>query len=494
MKTTKKILASLLAIMMLAMMIPFSASAADGYTATYKCNPSVEGDYTFSFFKIADLDLKEGKYNVVTALKDTAVETAINGKYDATKTQSIITACDALYDTNSAFDTAATSISFSETVTENTVTLTDAGIYYIYCTDKPATVTGVNNSLVALPYYSNKTWVDTYTADVDLATKIRTSPVTVTKTADKVNIGDNDPTVTYTLTASTTGSMQNKLTTYAIVDTMDAGLTLKDNTFVVTLENADGTSTTLAKDTDYKILKNCKYKDAGDNEKTATFAVVLTKSMLNSEAFYNAKTVKVVYEADINDNAQLATAMPNSDGLVYGNSSDVTSADNINDASLNYEDGNTVNVFTYGMKVTKVDGTTNEGLSETEFTVYTDAEATKELTVDGKKVVAVTDANGEAKFKLEGSTVDFKFDADSTYYVKETKAHDGYTICDTIFTVNIDTNNGYTSASGSTPVKNYPVVIPQTGGMGTMVFTIGGALLIACAGVLLFIVRRNKNA
>lgn len=488
MKTTKKILASLLVIMMLAMMIPFSASAADGYTATYECNPTVKGDYTFGFFKIADLDLEEGKYNVVTALKGTAVETAINGKYDTTKTQSIITACDALYDTNAAFDTAAKSITFSESVTNQPVTLTDAGIYYIYCTDKPATVTGVTNSLVALPYYSNNTWVESYTADIDLATKISTSPVKVTKTADKVNIGDNDPTVTYTLTASTAGSMQNKLTKYAIVDTMDAGLTLDEDTIVVTLDN-----TTLTKDTDYTILKNCKYKDADKNEKTATFAVVLTNSMLNSEAFYDAETVTVVYEANINDNAKLATAMPNSDGLVYGNTSGLDT-DNINDDSLNYEDGDEVNVFTYGMKVQKVDGVTNKGLSDTEFTVYTDAEATKELIVDGKKVIAVTDANGEATFKLEGSTVDFKFDADVTYYVKETKAHDGYTICDTIFEIDIETDKGYTSASGATPVKNYPVVIPQTGGMGTMLFTIGGALLIACAGVLFVIVRRKNNA
>lgn len=36
MKTTKKIFAAVLAVMMIALMIPFSASAAESYSATYK--------------------------------------------------------------------------------------------------------------------------------------------------------------------------------------------------------------------------------------------------------------------------------------------------------------------------------------------------------------------------------------------------------------------------------------------------------------------------
>ena len=81
MKTTKKILAALLVVMMLTMMIPFSASAAvpaGPYEATYVCAPNEEenpdsnkvGNYTFSFFKIADLEKNDkgeytGSYKVV---------------------------------------------------------------------------------------------------------------------------------------------------------------------------------------------------------------------------------------------------------------------------------------------------------------------------------------------------------------------------------------------------------------------------------------------
>lgn len=483
MKTTKKIIAALLVVMMLAMMIPFSASAAapaGPYTATYVCAPNTSdeadkvGDYTFSFYKVATLNTTTGEYTV--SVDDAALKSAVNTGDNA----GIIAASDALYAANpSVFGDAATTISFTSTDTSKTASVNDAGIYYIYCTSKPSKVTAVTNSVIALPYYNDDAWVtNSNQSSFNLASKVSTSPVNVTKTADKTNIGDNDKTVTYTLTASTAGSTTNKLTTYAIVDTMDAGLTLNEDTVTVTLG-----STALNKGTDYAIQTNYSYNDG--TEKTATFAVVFTEAILNSDTFYNAdpKTVTVTYEASINDNAKMATAMPNSDGLVYGN-----------DSGVSYEPGQTVNVFTYGIKVKKVDGNnTATLLKDAVFTVYTDSSATTPLTVDGKNVTATTGNNGEAVFVLDGTTTEFKFDKDATYYVKETKAPVGYALNDTVFTVSIGTD-AYTWVNGAAGVSDYKVTVPQTGGMGTMMFTIGGAALIACAGVLFLIVRRKKSA
>ena len=497
MKTTKKIFAAFLAVMMIALMIPFTASAAapDGpYTATYVCAPNAStekdkvGDYDFSFFKIADLNKTTGEYTVISTLStNAALVNAVNAAASTEKSRNIIAACDAIYKTSSAsFGTAATTLSFtSADTTGKDVTLNDAGIYYIYCTKKPAKVTNVTNSLVALPYYSNNSWVTTTDqTTVNLASKVSTSPVTVTKTADKTNVGDNDKTVTYTLTASTAGSLENKLTTYAITDTMDDALTLNESSVEVKLN-----ATTLTKDTDYTVVKNYAYNNGTSNE-TATFAIVFTSSMLNSADFYDAvtadaaKTVTVTYTADLNANAasKFAQALPNTDGLYYGNNS-----------GMNYEPGQTVNVYTYGVNVEKVDGNTNAPLSGAVFTVYTDAAATNELKVDGKKVIATTGTDGKANFVLEGSTKAFAFDADLTYYVKETAAPAGYNINDSVFTVNIDTTKGVTQVNGAA-IPNYKPVVPETGGMGTMMFTIGGAALIACAGVLFLIVRKKKSA
>lgn len=152
------------------------------------------------------------------------------------------------------------------------------------------------------------------------------------------------------------------------------------------------------------------------------------------------------------------------------------------------------------MKVVKVNGNdTTQKLADAEFQIFTDPEAKTPLTVDGKKVVAKTDATGEATFVLEGTTTTFKFDATQTYYAKETAAPTGYNLNSSVFTVSIDKSKEYTfvgnvTVDGNNAVANYPVTVPKTGGMGTMMFYVGGAALIACAGVLLFVLKRKKAA
>lgn len=496
MKTTKKIFAAVLAVMMIALMIPFSASAVESYSAKYKLDvntatdPDKSGDYTFSFFKIADLDLTTGKYS--STITDTALENAVNGTYSESKSQNILTACDTLYKNNKeAFGTATTTISFSSATTEATATVTDPGLYYVYCTSKPAKVTGVQSSLASLPYFDGKKYVSVDQTEHNLAEKVSTSSVSVDKKADKTYVGDNNKTVTYTLTASTAGSIDNQLKKYEIVDTMDEGLTFNENSVVV---KYDGTGDALTLGTDYSIEKNHPYTGKNGEATTATFAVVFNSATLASEKFYDAENVVVTYTADLNEKAKLNTPITNTDGLVYGNDSDT-----------NFEPGKTSpNVFTYGMKVVKVNGNdTTQKLADAEFQIFTDAEAKTPLTVkvDDKNVnvVAKTDATGEAIFVLEGTTTTFKFDAKQTYYAKEIAAPTGYNLNSSVFTVSIDTSKEYTFVGNiadgdNVAVANYPVTVPKTGGMGTMMFYVGGAALIACAGVLLFVLKRKKAA
>lgn len=496
MTTTKKIFAAVLAVMMIALMIPFSASAVESYSAKYKLDvntatdPDKSGDYTFSFFKIADLDLTTGKYS--STITDTALEDAVNGTYSESKSQNILTACDTLYKNNKeAFGTATTTISFSSATTEATATVTDPGLYYVYCTSKPAKVTGVQSSLASLPYFDGKKYVSVDQTEHNLAEKVSTSSVSVDKKADKTYVGDNNKTVTYTLTASTAGSIDNQLKKYEIVDTMDEGLTFNENSVVV---KYDGTGDALTLGTDYSIEKNHPYTGKNGEATTATFAVVFKSATLASEKFYDAENVVVTYTADLNEKAKLNTPITNTDGLVYGNDSDT-----------NFEPGKTSpNVFTYGMKVVKVNGNdTTQKLADAEFQIFTDAEAKTPLTVkvDDKNVnvVAKTDATGEAIFVLEGTTTTFKFDAKQTYYAKEIAAPTGYNLNSSVFTVSIDTSKEYTFVGNiadgdNVAVANYPVTVPKTGGMGTMMFYVGGAALIACAGVLLFVLKRKKAA
>ncbi|MDY4977733.1 MAG: SpaH/EbpB family LPXTG-anchored major pilin [Ruminococcus bromii] len=506
MKTTKKIFAAVLAVMMIALMIPFSASAAT-VELNVTCDPNSVatteadktnyiGTYVYEFYKLAKVDTGNGTVTVVDAYKDNAAlvnaikeatnNTTLDDKATNSKAQHIIAACESGDITWNSTDAALT-LTFrydgSNNVPTQQITSLDDGIYYVYCAQKPGTVKAVSGSLISLPYYNGTNWTYKYNT-VNLASKINVSGITVTKTVADSNVG-TQKNADYTLTASTAGSTTNKVGTYAIVDNMDNALSLIDSTVKVYFVK-DGAETP-AEDGDFTVVSNYPYKDATGNDATATFAVVASDALLQNDKFYGYDTIKVTFSAKVN--ADIATKvlsdLPNTDGLYYGN-----------EGNLTYKTGQTVNVATAGLDVTKVDGnTTSTKIADAEFTLYSDAACNTPVTVDGVIVKATTTTNGNDKF-CYGSN-EFYFTPGVTYYVKETKAPANYNINSTIFEVTA-VAKAYTPVgtveNGATVVKDYPVTVPSTGGMGTMMFYVGGAALIACAGVLLFVLKRKKAA
>lgn len=506
MKTTKKIFAAVLAVMMIALMIPFSASAAT-VELNVTCDPNSVatteadktnyiGTYVYEFYKLAKVDTGNGTVTVVDAYKDNAAlvnaikeatnNTTLDDKATNSKAQHIIAACESGDITWNSTDAALT-LTFrydgSNNVPAQQITSLDDGIYYVYCAQKPGTVKAVSGSLISLPYYNGTNWTYKYNT-VNLASKINVSGITVTKTVADSNVG-TQKNADYTLTASTAGSTTNKVGTYAIVDNMDNALSLIDSTVKVYFVK-DGAETP-AEDGDFTVVSNYPYKDATGNDATATFAVVASDALLQNDKFYGYDTIKVTFSAKVN--ADIATKvlsdLPNTDGLYYGN-----------EGNLTYKTGQTVNVATAGLDVTKVDGnTTSTKIAGAEFTLYKDSACTEAIKVDGVTVKATTTTNGNDKF-CYGSN-EFYFTPGVTYYVKETKAPANYNINSTIFEVTA-VAKAYTPVgtveNGATVVKDYPVTVPSTGGMGTMMFYVGGAALIACAGVLLFVLKRKKAA
>lgn len=491
MKTTKKIFAAVLAVMMIALMIPFSASAAT--TLTVSCNPNAGttgdkadyvGTYEYKFFKLATVDTTTGTVTVEEAYASNADLVDALNSTETDKSQNIIRICDGMSWTGTAAKTVTFKYDGSADVSTQEITDLADGIYYVYCSKKPGTVKSVQGSLISLPYFDGKDWTYDYET-VNLASKINVSGITVTKTVADSNVG-TQKNADYTLTASTAGSTTNKIAKYAIVDNMDNALSLIDSTVMVYFVK-DGVETP-AGDGDFTVVPGYAYKDATGNEATATFAVVASEALLNGNEFYSYDTVKVTFSAKVN--ADIATKvtkdLPNTDGLYYGNEGNFT-----------YKPGNdTVNVATAGLDVTKVDGnTTSTKLAGAEFTLYKDSTCTEAIVVGGETVKATTTTNGNDKFYY-GSN-EFYFTPGVDYFVKETKAPVGYNINSTIFKVTA-VAKAYTPVgtveNGATVVKDYPVTVPQTGGMGTMMFYVGGAALIACAGVLLFVLKRKKAA
>lgn len=492
MKTTKKIFAAVLAVMMIALMIPFSASAAT--TLTVSCNPNAGttgdkadyvGTYEYKFFKLATVDTTTGTVTVEDAYtSNNALVDALNST-DTGKSQNIITICDGMSWTGTADKTVTFKYDGSADVSTQEITDLADGIYYVYCSKKPGTVKSVQGSLISLPYFDGTDWKYNYET-VNLASKINVSGITVTKTVADNKVG-TQKNAEYTLTASTAGSTTNKVGTYAIVDNMDNALSLIDNTVKVYF--VKDSVETPAEDGDFTVESNYAYKDATGIDATATFAVVATDALLQGDKFYNYDTIKVTFSAKVNADIadKVTTDLPNTDGLYYGNEGNFT-----------YKPGNnTVNVATAGLDVTKVDGnTTSTKLAGAEFTLYKDSACTEAITVEGVTVKATTTTNGNDKFYY--GKHEFYFTPGVDYFVKETKAPAGYNINSTIFKVTAVakayTAVGTVENGAATVVKDYPVTVPQTGGMGTMMFYVGGAALIACAGVLLFVLKRKKAA
>ena len=511
MKTTKKIFAAVLAVMMIALMIPFSASAAT-VELNVTCDPNSVatteadktnyiGTYVYEFYKLASVEVTKkggtpgaGTVTVVDAYKDNAAlvsalkeatnNTTLDDKATNSKAQHIIAACESGDITWNSTDAALT-LTFKYDGTNNVptqqITSLDDGIYYVYCAQKPGTVKAVSGSLISLPYYNGTNWTYKYNT-VNLASKINVSGITVTKTVADSNVGTLKN-ADYTLTASTAGSTTNKIGTYAIVDNMDDALTLiKDTVKVYFVKKGVETEAATG---DFTVVTGYKYNDDKD---TATFAVVASDALLQGDKFYGYDTIKVTFSAKVNADIadKVLSDLPNTDGLYYGNKGNYT-----------YKPFNdTVNVATAGLDVTKVDGNaTSTKIAGAEFTLYKDSACTEAITVDGVTVKATTTTNGNDKF-CYGSN-EFYFTPGVDYFVKETKAPAGYNINSTVFTVKA-VAKAYTPVGtvegNATVVKDYPVTVPSTGGMGTMMFYVGGAALIACAGVLLFVLKRKKAA
>lgn len=493
MKTTKKIFAAVLAVMMIALMIPFSASAATTLTVTCNPNAGTTGDkadyvgtYEYKFFKLAKVDTGNGTVTVEDAYaSNTALVNALNST-ETDKSQKIITICEGMSWTGTAAKTVTFKYDGSADVSTQKITDLADGIYYVYCSKKPGTVKSVQGSLISLPFFDGTDWKYDYET-VNLASKINVSGITVTKTVADSNVG-TQKNADYTLTASTAGSTTNKIAKYAIVDNMDKALTLlNDTNNKVNVYFVKNGVETAAEDGEFTVESDYSYKDAEGNDATATFAIVASEDLLKGDKFYGYDTIKVTFSAKVNaDIAEKVTKdLPNTDGLYYGNEGNYT-----------YKPGQTVNVATAGLTVTKVNGnTTSTKIAGAEFTLYSDAACNTPVTVDGVTVKATSTTNGNDKFYY-GSN-EFYFTPDVTYYVKETKAPANYNINSTIFEVTA-VAKAYTPVgtfeNGATVVKDYPVTVPATGGMGTMMFYVGGAALIVCAGVLLFVLKRKKAA
>lgn len=144
----------------------------------------------------------------------------------------------------------------------------------------------------------------------------------------------------------------------------------------------------------------------------------------------------------------------------------------------------TVEVDTYQIELHKFErGQHNSGLQGAEFELYQKDKEGK--VIEASKKTLTSNENGRAY--VNGIKA-------GTYYIKETKAPEGYIRSDKELEVVIPgKNNVNVNDKNVVHVDFENVKVPHTGGTGTMMYTIGGVAIIVLAGVLLIVYRKSRK-
>lgn len=299
---------------------------------------------------------------------------------------------------------------------------------------------------------------------------------------------------------------------YIFHDTLSAGLTLNEESIkVYVASDKAGTG---------KTEIQGWTKAVNGQSFTVSFTDLKTVSGVSE-----SKYIIVEYTAKLNQDAVVGLdGNPNVVYLEYSNKPDQSGSGDTDNTGNTPEDK--VIVFTYELDTTKVDGQDNaKKLEGAEFKLKNSAD--KWAIVDSNKKVT-----GWSETEADGSTLTsdanglFKVIGldDGTYYLKETKAPTGYNLLSSEITVVITatTTNGQkwtdgqassaltklevkadetagtgdtnTGIANITVANNKGSTLPETGGMGTTIFYVVGAILVLGAGILLITRRRMNKA
>lgn len=295
------------------------------------------------------------------------------------------------------------------------------------------------------------------------------------KTADATDV-EVGQTVTYTITGKVPDYTGFNAYTYKVADTMSAGLTFNQDSIKVTVGGIDKT-------TDCTIEKN-----VGDNANSFTVTVPVKSYTIGAE-------IKVTYTATVNEKA-IAVVSENEAKLIYSNDPTTDETKTITPPVVKvYSSKIVIDKYETGKETTKLPNAQfvlyKEVTSETgTSTLYYKWNADKkvEWVADMKDATVVkTDENGAATF---GGL------ANGDYYLVETKAPAGYNQLTEPYKVTVagsDTDTAKLSVTAKV-ANNTGALLPSTGGMGTTVFYVLGAVLVMGAVVLLVTKKRMSDA
>ena len=404
--------------------------------------------------------------------------------------------------TNSITADATAMVSADATNGSCTATFTDLDYGYYVVAVPGATLANASGQ------YATLVSVDSTNVNTDIKGDLPTVDKKVQvdgtgKDATDAKIGD---TLTFTLTSTIPDMSAYDTYTFNFKDTLSQGLTFGQ----VTSVTVEGVTNPLTVNTDYTVTT----PTVSDNTLTVAMKDFKAKQQANA-----GKKITVTYTATLNENAVVG-------GAGNTNSAKIQYSNNPSTNETGESEPSKVRVFTYGFTVDKYTGDQYTDaatrLAGAEFTLaHKDGSAISFVQVSAGSATAnavyrvakagetgtttiTTPANGKVVF--EGLK-------NGEYTLTETKAPAGYNklasaigvkvngqnngtdTTNATVTITYNNNNGsnydQTASNGVIPVQNKSgAILPGTGGMGTIAFTVIGVLVIAL-GVAWTLKRKN---
>ena len=324
--------------------------------------------------------------------------------------------------------------------------------------------------------------LDTTNKHVDIEEKNGVPSVDKKIVQNDTDVESNFANIGETINFKTTITAQKGAQSYVLHDTMEKGFTFNKDVKV----KVSGQTNYLNSTTDYEVVENAEDK--------CTFDIKFKEEFLKT--INDTTKIEVTYSAILNGDAEIHDNNDNTTHLTYGENNNTTTR--------------TTHTVTYHISVLKYTGDTNNTLANAKFSLY-DAETNGNiyklvqktdttnyrLAMTGEDGITEITTNNTGKFSIQGLKP-------GTYWLEETAAPKGYNKLAKRIKVVInddgtlivdkkdrDENN---SLINQVNVENKTgTVLPSTGGAGTTMIYLIGAVLVLGSGVVLATKRRVKN-